>query len=240
MTTLDRRVPRRVLAIGAHPDDIEFGCGATLAKWAVTGTSVHLCICTDGAKGTWDDRADTHALIETRETEQRAAAAVLGATGLDFLGYVDGELDHGLAARGAVAAVIRRTRPDLVLGHDPWPTARIHPDHRHAGFLAIEGIVAARDPHFFREQGLAAHRPDALLLFEAEHPDHVERVDEWLDRKVEALLRHRSQWRSTMGIDDRPEEQQAAFIRRVYDVAQHEGVRAGVRAGEAFRTITDL
>ena len=79
-----------------------------------------------------------------------------------------------------------------------------------------------------------------LLLFEAEHPDHVERVDEWLDRKVEALLRHRSQWRSTMGIDDRPEEQQAAFIGRVHDVAQGEGLRAGVRAGEAFRTITQL
>ncbi len=101
-------------------------------------------------------------------------------------------------------------------------------------------IVAARDPHFFPEQGLAAHRPDVLLLFEAEHPDHVERVDAWMDRKVEALLRHRSQWRSTMGIDDRPEEQQAAFVTRLHDAAQHEGVRAGVRAGEAFRTITNL
>jgi LmbE family N-acetylglucosaminyl deacetylase len=240
VTTLDRRVPRRVLAIGAHPDDIEFGCGATLAKWADRGAEVHLCICTDGAKGSWDAAADTRALIDTRQTEQRAAAAVLGATGVEFLGYVDGELDHGLPARSAVAAVIRRIRPDLVLGHDPWAAARIHPDHRHAGFLAIEGIVAARDPHFFPEQGLDAHRPDALLLFEAEHPDHVERVDRWMDRKIEALLRHRSQWRSTMGIDERPEEQLAAFIGRLHDDAQSEGVRGGVCAGEAFRTITNL
>ena len=127
-----------------------------------------------------------------------------------------------------------------MLGHDPWPTTRIHPDHRHAGFLAIEGIVAARDPHFFPEQGLAPHRPDGLLLFEAEHADHVERVDAWMDRKVEALLRHRSQWRSTMGIDDRPEEQHAAFVNRLHATAQYEGLRAGVRAGESFRTITNL
>ena len=127
-----------------------------------------------------------------------------------------------------------------MLAHDPWAIGRIHPDHRHAGLLAIEGIVAARDPHFFPEQELAPHRPQLLLLFESEAADHVERVDGWVDRKTEALLRHRSQWRSTMGIDDRPEEQQAAFVREIRDSAQAAGIRSGVRAGEAFRRIDDL
>ena len=95
-------IPRRVLAIGAHPDDIEFGCGATLAKWADAGAHVTLCVCTDGSKGTWDRDADLAALVATREDEQRDAAAVLGADDVVFLRYVDGELDDDLsgASRG--------------------------------------------------------------------------------------------------------------------------------------------
>src|SRR5215469_2080223 len=118
MITVDLPTPTRVLAIGAHPVDIEFGCAATLAKWADAGALVTLCICTDGAKGTWDADADTSALVARRQDEQRAAAAVIGAAGVEFLGYVDGELDHGIEARGAVCAVIRQVRPDIVLGHD--------------------------------------------------------------------------------------------------------------------------
>jgi LmbE family N-acetylglucosaminyl deacetylase len=169
---------------------------------------------------------------------------VLGIAGVAFLGFVDGELDNGAVARARLAQVIRRTRPEIVLGHDPWAATRIHPDHRHAGLLTLDAIVAARDPHFFPEQlrdgRLSSHRPSAVLLFESEHPDHVERVDVCMDRKAEALLRHRSQWRSTMGIDDRPEEQQAGFIGWLHDQAQVHGIRAGVARGEAFRTITRL
>jgi LmbE family N-acetylglucosaminyl deacetylase len=244
VTTLDRRVPGHVLAVGAHPDDIEFGCGATLAKWSDAGAHVTMCICTDGSKGTWDANADTRALVEVRKAEQRAAAKVLGVAEVHFLGRVDGLLDHGVAAQAQVSAVIRQTRPGVVFGHDPWATGRIHPDHRHAGLLLLDAIVAARDPHFFveqlRDEGLTPHRPSRVLLFESEQPDHVERVDAWMDRKSDALLRHRSQWRSTMGIDDRPEEQQAAFVQRLHHEAQAQGLRAGVRRGEAFRTIRNL
>jgi LmbE family N-acetylglucosaminyl deacetylase len=244
VTTIDRKVPGRVLAVGAHPDDIEFGCGATLAKWSDAGAHVVMCICTDGAKGTWDATADTHTLVETRQAEQRTAAAALGVTEVVFLGYVDGELDPGIAAQAEVSAVLRRTRPEIVFGHDPWAIGRIHPDHRNAGLLLLDAIVGARDPHFFVEQlrggELVPHRPARVLLFESEQPDHVERVDAWMGRKVDALLRHRSQWRSTMGIADRPEEQQAAFVRHLHDEAQAQGLRAGVRRGEAFRTIRNL
>jgi LmbE family N-acetylglucosaminyl deacetylase len=240
---VDLPTPARVLAIGAHADDVEFGCGATLAKWADAGAEVHLCVCTDGAKGTWDGDANTNALVARREDEQRAAAAILGAVDVQFLRFVDGELDSDLAARATVCAVIRRVRPDFVLGHDPWRAYRLHPDHRHAGLLTVEGIVAARDPQFFAEQGLEPHRPSTLLLFEASAPDHVERVDGYVERKVDALLAHRSQWRSTMGIDQwdpRAGEQRLAFVQSMHDEAQAEGLRAGVRAGEAFRLVTDL
>jgi len=199
--TSDRPAPRRALAVCAHPDDVEFGCGATLAKWAAAGCVVSHLVLTDGSKGTWDPDSDLAALVRRRQDEQRAAARALGATGeVVMLGRIDGELVDDLATRGEVAAVIRRLRPEVVLGHDPWKRHRLHPDHRAAGFLTVDGAVAARDPHFFREQGLPHHRPDELLLFEADVVDHVEDVTGFGDAKVAALLAHESQHESTMGI----------------------------------------
>ncbi|MCC5951172.1 MAG: PIG-L family deacetylase [Acidimicrobiia bacterium] len=198
--------PASALAIGAHPDDIEFGCGATLARWAAAGTVVHLLVLTNGSKGTWDVEADPAALVATRRQEQAAAAAALGATGTVEVGDVeDGELQATVDQRTAVAGWIRRLQPELVLGHDPWKRYRLHPDHRHAGWLTVDGCVAARDAHFRvpdpnTGEPIDHHRPAALWLFEADEPDHAEPAGEWLDTKVEALLAHRSQWRSTMDI----------------------------------------
>jgi LmbE family N-acetylglucosaminyl deacetylase len=225
----------RALAIAAHPDDAEFGCGATLAKWAANGWDVFHLVCTDGAKGSWDPTEDTARLVTQRQEEQRAASRALGAKGeVVFLGWPDGELEAGIRQRWEVAYWIRRLRPDVVLGHDPWKRYRLHPDHRNAGFLATDGIVAARDPHFFPEQGVEPHRPSTLLLWEADEPDHVEDVTGFVDAKVAALLEHRTQYRSTMRIDD-PDDagQVAAFRRRVEDrVAEH--------GGEPFKLLDQL
>jgi LmbE family N-acetylglucosaminyl deacetylase len=242
---LDLPTPARALAIAAHPDDAEFGCGATLAKWAAAGCVVDHLVCTDGARGTWDPDQDLADLVAQRQAEQRAAAKALGATGeVAFLGWPDGELESGLRQRWQVAYWIRRLRPTVVLGHDPWRRYRLHPDHRHAGFLAVDGVVAARDPHFFPEQHLAHHRPAALLLFEADEPDHVEQVGEAdVARKLEALEAHRSQLRSTMLVDAGAPEgdaQLAAFRARVRDRLVEHGRVAGVPKGEAFKAITDL
>ena len=239
--SLNLAIPARALAIGAHPDDVEFGCGATLAKWAAAGCEVSHLICTDGSKGSWDPSEDTASLVRTRQDEQRAAAGALGASGACvFLDSVDGELEAGRAERQEVAFWIRTLRPDVVLGHDPWKRWRLHPDHRHAGFLTIDGVVAARDPHFFPEQGLAPHRPTALLLFEADEADHVEDVTGFADAKVAALLAHRSQWRSTHDISDPGDRAQIdRFARRVEDALAAHGAPAGVRHGEAFKRLDD-
>lgn len=243
--THNLHVPAVALAIGAHPDDVEFGAGGTLAKWAVAGCVVHHLICTDGSKGTWNPDADIVALTEQRQLEQGEAARRLsgGNAGLVvFLDHVDGELDSDLKTRGEVARVIRELRPDVVLGHDPWKRYRLHPDHRHAGLLACEGIVAARDPHFYREQGLAPHRPGALLLFEADEPDHVEDVGgdggQYLDRKLDALEAHVSQFESTMKAADA--DQLAAFRQRISSRLAGLGEPFGYAAAEVFKLITDL
>jgi LmbE family N-acetylglucosaminyl deacetylase len=236
----DLPTPARVLAIGAHSDDVEFGCGGTLAKWAAAGAAVHLLVLTDGSKGTWDPDADLSALVATRRREQEAAASELGITGVEILDVPDGELLSGLAERARVVAAIRRIRPDFVLGHDPWKRYRLHPDHRHAGWLVLDGVVAARDHHYFPDQGLPAHRPDRVLLFEAEVVDHLERVGPQLDAKVRALLCHHSQWRSTMGIDaEGPHStaQRAAFEARVRGEADEAGRGAGISPAEGFKLI---
>jgi LmbE family N-acetylglucosaminyl deacetylase len=198
--SVDLPTPEVALAIGAHPDDIEFGCAGTLAKWAAAGCVVHHLVLTDGSKGSWDPNIDVAALVARRADEQRAAAAAIGATGtVVMLEQVDGELAESLEQRSVVAQWIRRLRPEVVFAHDPWRRYRLHPDHRHGGFLAIDALVAARDPHFFPEHALAPHRPRHLLLFEAEMMDHVENVSGWVGHKLRALEAHESQFESTMG-----------------------------------------
>jgi LmbE family N-acetylglucosaminyl deacetylase len=237
--TADLAVPSSALAIGAHPDDVEFGAGATLAKWAAAGCVVHHLVCTDGSKGTWDVHADTAVLARTRQEEQREAARRLGATGeVVFLGEVDGELGNDLALRGRVAEVMRRLRPEVVLSHDPWKRYRLHPDHRHAGQLACDAVVAARDPHFFPEHGRPAHRPALLLLWEADEVHHVEDVTGFVDTKLHALEAHASQFESTMHATD--DAMLERFRAEIGSRAAELGVPYGVGAAELFARIDDL
>jgi LmbE family N-acetylglucosaminyl deacetylase len=240
--SVDLPVPGRALAVGAHPDDVEFGCGGTLAKWAASGCEIFHLVCTDGSKGSWDPDEDIARLVATRQDEQRAASRALGGRGnAIFLGWPDGELESGIRQRWQVAYWIRALRPDVVLGHDPWRRYRLHPDHRHAGFLVTDGVVAARDPHFFPEQRISHHRPNTLLLWEADEPDHVEDVGGFADRKIEAVLAHRSQYRSTMRIDDADStEQLDRFRARVLQRLAEHGATAGIEQGEAFRALREI
>ncbi len=247
--------PARALAIGAHPDDVEFGCGGTLAKWAANGCEIFHLVLTDGSKGTWDPHVDPAQLVVTRQGEQRAAARALGGGRSEgdvvFLGWIDGELDSGLRQRWEVTYWIRRFQPDVVLGHDPWRRYRIHPDHRHAGFLTTDAIVASRDPKFFPEQQVKPHRPSTLLLWEADEPDHVEDIRHVIDAKVKALLAHESQYATTMHISGtaihtdpsgpREDSSEVSALREaVAERAREAGRLAGVETGEAFKRIDRL
>src|ERR1700694_5120167 len=241
-TTTDLPLPSSALAVGAHPDDVEFGCGATLAKWASQGCAIYHLICTDGSKGSWDDSADIEELVRVRQQEQRQASKALGGSGdVVFLGFTDGELAAGREERLRVCQWIRRIKDEVVLGHDPWRRYRLHPDHRNAGFLVTDGIVAARDPHFFPELEESPHRPSALLLWEADEPDHVESVEGFTEDKLTALMCHRSQFRSTMSIEDPSSRGQiAAFRERLTNHMSRHGEPAGLPAGEGFKLLTEI
>lgn len=241
--TSNMPAPRVVLAIGAHPDDVEFGCGATLAKWAKAGAVVHHLVCTDGSKGTWNPDADIAALVRVREQEQRDAARALGATGtVGFLGYVDGELEHSREVVDRIALAIRTIKPDVVATHDPWKRYRLHPDHRNTGLNVCDAIVAARDPHFLRhhmvDHGVSHHRPDALMFWEADEPNHVEDASDWVDVKLSALEQHRSQFESTMKAVD--EDGMAKFRDRMRHRLAELGAPHGYAAAEIFHVMDRL
>ena len=156
-----------------------------------------------------------------------------------FLGYVDGELDSDLVARGEVARVIRELRPEVVLGHDPWKRYRLHPDHRHAGLLTCDGVVAARDPHFFPEHGLTG--PSAArrsCCSRRTRPTTSRTSRTTVEAKLDALEAHESQFESTMkALDD---EQLTAFRGRVRDRLAELGRPHGIAAAEVFKLMTDL
>jgi LmbE family N-acetylglucosaminyl deacetylase len=235
----DLDVPAVALAIGAHPDDIEFGAGGTLAKWAQAGCRIHHLVLTDGSKGTWDPDADTGVLVARRIAEQTDAHHRLGGHGdVTMLGEVDGELVATLELRSAVARVIRMVKPDVILAHDPWKRYRLHPDHREAGRIACDAIVAARDPHFHREHDLEPHRPSHLLLWEADVPDHVEDVTSALTTKLDALHAHASQFESTMKAVD--PAGLAAFDERIVQRLRDLGRPHGRDAVEVFHRMSDL
>lgn len=246
--TIDLPVPERALAVGAHPDDVEFGCGGTLAKWAAGGCALLHVICTDGSRGTWDPKEDPARLVVRRQEEQRAASRALGGAGeVVFLGWPDGELEAGLRQRWQVADAIRRFKPDVVLGHDPWKRYRLHPDHRNAGFLLTDALVAARDPLFFPELGAGPHRPETLLLFEADEPDHAEDVSGFFEPKVAALLAHESQLESTMHIGARDglgaEEtarQREAFVGHLRSRLTEKAAPFDLQLAETFKRVRDL
>ena len=131
---------------------------------------------------------------------------------------------------------IRRLRPDVVLGHDPWKRYRLHPDHRHAGHLAVEGIVAARDPLFFPEQQLEPHRPGRCCCSRPTSPTTWRPSSGFAEAKLAALFAHESQFRSTMAIEAGDGgAQRQAFVERITGRLAEHGALAGVAPARPSR-----
>jgi LmbE family N-acetylglucosaminyl deacetylase len=221
---------RRVLALGAHPDDVELQAGGSLAAWARQGAHVELACFTAGEKGSPDPAADQVELGRVRRAEATEAARALGASvPVHFLGAVDGELEVTMALRLAVARLVRTARPDVVLGHDPWRRWLLHPDHRAAGLLTVDGVVAARDPLYapsLAAEGLPAHRPHTVLLFGTDTPDELVDVTDTMDAKLAALRAHASQIADHEDLQRRIRTWNAAI-----------GADAGLAYAEAFHTL---
>ncbi len=223
-------IPKRAMAIFAHPDDVDFGCSGTLASWIRTsGTHVTYCVITSGQKGTHDPKMTPQLMAETRQREQRAAGEAIGVKEFVFLGHQDGELERTMDLREEVCRVIREHRPELVFTNDPWAHYQVHPDHRVAGWSGLDGIIAARDHLFFAEQlagGLEHHRVSRVLLFGTRDPNIWFDISGSIDRKIAALKSHKSQVGGHRG-----------FAGRMRWRARQTGATWNLQAAEAFRYI---
>ena len=229
---------RRVLAVTAHPDDSDFGAGATLASWSAAGLTTTLCVVTDGDAGGVDRDVPRSAIPGIRRAEQVAAAACLGIDDVRFLGYRDGELTVSHELRRDISRVIRQVRPHRMLIQSPernW--ARIyssHPDHLAAGEAAIQAIYPdARNPFahptLLDDEGLEPWSVPEVWIMGAPTPDTVLDVTEHWSAKLAALQAHESQTGHMDDLEGRIRGWMTA-------TAEAAGLPAG-RLAEAFRVV---
>jgi LmbE family N-acetylglucosaminyl deacetylase len=222
---------RRVLVVGAHPDDFELCCAGTVAKWMRQGWQARLVLVTSGDKGTADSAtpaaALAHQVMSEREAEQEEAGAVLGLRDIVYLRLPDGELFPTMALRGEICRQIRLFRPHALFTHDPWRPYQLHPDHRAVGTATIDAVLAAGGPVFFPEQlgeGITTWRVDDLYLFASAWPDTFVDVSETFALKIAALNRHAGQMAAMPGLEQ-----------SLRATATEHGKRVGARYAEAFK-----
>jgi len=228
MVMLDGQLPtmpegNRVLVVMAHPDDAEFGCGGTIAKWAAAGKEIDYVLCTSGDKGSSDLDVVPFRLAQTRRAEQINAAHALGAHHVAFLSYEDGTLTNTLALRRDIVREIRRFRPDAVICQDP--TSRFggnryinHPDHRAAGDACLDAVYpSARDPHVFPElliENFLPHKVREVFMSTQQGAEIWIDITDCFERKLEALRQHDSQ------VGDRSDELEERLRDRSRQVAK--------------------
>jgi LmbE family N-acetylglucosaminyl deacetylase len=198
------QTPQNILVILAHPDDPEFFCGATLARWARAGHHITYLLLTCGDKGfnpTTHPEMTPDKLCSIRHEEQYEAAKVIGAESVNFLEYPDGYLTADLDTRRAVVREIRRYKPDILLTCDPQTLFAIyginHPDHRAAGQVVLDAVFpAAGNLAYFPElleEGFQPHMPKEVWCSLTMQPNTTLDVTDMWDTKLQAILKHTTQ-----------------------------------------------
>ena len=211
---------RRGMVVVAHPDDAEWGCSGTVAKWCAEGWEVVYVLCTDGSKGSEDREMTSEELVRTRKQEQRNAGKVLGLHDVVFLDYEDSMLQPTLELRRDIAREIRRYRPDVLICMGPNRELSGngyigHPDHLASGEAALSAAFpAARDRLTFPElleEGLEPHKVREVWIMEHDNADMYVDVAGYIEISVAALKEHKTQvtdedtdkhmrrWRSNVG-----------------------------------------
>ena len=195
--------PQRILVILAHPDDPEFFCGGTVARWTLAGHQVSYCLLTCGEKGTKDRSLTTDAICSLRQKEQRAAAAVLGVQEVSFLDHPDGYLVPDLNLRKEITRVIRQEQPDILVTCDPTnlyvrETYLNHPDHRAAGQATLDAVFPAARDHLnfielWRDEQLEPHIVREVWVSLPQDPNVKVDITDHFDLKLRALNEHVSQ-----------------------------------------------
>lgn len=235
---LDDAEIERILVVTAHPDDVDFGAGGTVASWTDAGIAVTYCIVTNGDAGGADPTVPRSEIPGIRQAEQRAAGLALGVEDVRFLNYVDGELTVTHELRRDISRVIRQVRPQRMLIQSPdrnWDRIYAsHPDHLAAGEAAIFAVYPdARNPFahpsLLHDEGLEAWTVPEVWVMGTPAPNHYLDITEQFDRKIAALRAHDSQVGHAEGFEDRVRQWMAM-------AASQAGFREG-RLAEAFKVV---
>jgi LmbE family N-acetylglucosaminyl deacetylase len=212
---LDDSEISRVLAVTAHPDDVDFGAAGTIARWTDAGIEVIYCVVTAGDAGGFDETFPREEMAPLRRAEQVAAAKCVGVRDVRFLGYPDGQVEATLGLRRDLTRVIRQVRPDRVVCPSPernYARAGVsHPDHRAVGSAALDAVYPdARNPFAFpelrTEEGLAAWTVREVWISGTAAPNCYVDVTETFPRKIAALRAHESQTGQMNGLEERIRE----------------------------------
>jgi LmbE family N-acetylglucosaminyl deacetylase len=227
----DEWVPKTAMTIFAHPDDAEFSCSATVAKWARAGCEIAYVLITSGNAGTHDTRYTPQSLMEVREREQRNACEVLGVKHIEFLRRDDGRLVADLELRRELVRLIRRYRPEVVFCGDPtqvfWLNNRInHPDHRAAALAAIDAVFPASEMELLWPEEGPAWKVHGVYVRTNDELNTWIDIRDTIDLKVKALREHHSQLDDAEGLEDMIRQRSADA-----------GKDKGLAFAEAFRVI---
>jgi len=225
----------KILMISPHPDDVDFGCSGTIAKWSRQGMDIVYVFCTSGDKGTDDPNMKPETLVSIREKEQRRAAEVVGVREVNFLRFKDGELENNTGFREILVRMLRTYRPDVVLSMDP---ANIrfenpyvsHSDHRETALAVFDAIYpASRNRNFFPkllDEGLMPHAVGRIFFFATPTPNTWIDITETIEAKIEALRCHRSQMADFENLE--------AWVREHFSEV---GKEKGMAFAESFRQL---
>ena len=193
---------KRVLVVTAHPDDLDFGAGGTIAGWTDKGIEVSYCIMTNGDQGGEDPNIPRDEMPKIRQREQREAGKILVVSNITFLNHRDGWLEPTIERRKEVVREIRKTRPDRMVIQSPernWDRLfSSHPDHLAAGEIAIQAVYPdSRNAFAFtdllNDEGLEPWRVREVWVMAHPTPNHFVDITKTIDRKLEALKAHYSQ-----------------------------------------------
>ncbi len=229
-------VPKRAMAIFAHPDDAEFSCAGTIARWTEAGAEVCYVLCTSGDVGIARQGMTRSEAQAIREAEQREAARICGVNEVVFLREPDGMVQATLDLRKKLVREIRRFRPEVVICGDPtvlWTGNNYinHPDHRAAALAAVDAIFpAAGQPNLFEEieyqDGYLAHKPRKVYVSSWSDTELFVNIESTIDTKIEALRAHKSQMKNW---DPEP---------RIREWASISGQGKEMAYAESFRVVT--
>ena len=231
---IDRIKGKKILVIGAHPDDVEFACGGTLVLLSKQNRVVVVCV-TSGQMGSHDEDSDKTDLMSVRESEQRAASATYKASQVLFLQFPDFFVsEQPKRLRKRLIKLLVRVRPDIIITHDPWSQYfPYHPDHRAVGFAVYDALLASTLPLYLQKKSVAgvvlSPLPE-LWLMHPHEPSHAVDISSVYQKKLAAIKLHKSQFDGVM-VRERIEK-------KITEVFSGFGEAIGAKYAEVFRIIS--